>query len=39
MFLKNNVFLLLELPVTGHEIHVAIRQENVLRLRELLEKE
>ncbi|CAH8618002.1 unnamed protein product [Schistosoma haematobium] len=28
-----------QLPVTGHEIHVAIRQENVLRLRELLEKE
>ncbi|VDP40493.1 unnamed protein product [Schistosoma curassoni] len=28
-----------QLPVTGHEIHVAIRQENVLRLRDLLEKE
>ncbi|CAH8638724.1 unnamed protein product [Schistosoma rodhaini] len=28
-----------ELPVTGHEIHVAVKQGNVIRLRELLEKE
>ncbi|CAH8545991.1 unnamed protein product [Schistosoma turkestanicum] len=27
-----------QLPITGHEIHVAVKQENSIRLRELLEK-
>ncbi|TNN20168.1 Fibronectin type 3 and ankyrin repeat-containing 1 protein [Schistosoma japonicum] len=28
-----------QLPVTGNEIHAAVRQDNIIRLRELLEKE